>query len=367
MRPALLCLSISAACARPQAPAGPAAAAPEPDPAAPATAPAPAETPEPPAEQADAPPALVLEEVAPADIPGFSDDALDEAIPALLRSCDKLLRRGGARPVGPGGLGGTVADWKPICRAARRLRAGDTAAARRFFTERFRAYLVTDRGDPGARYTGYYEASMKGARRRHGPYQWPIYRRPDELVMVHLADFHDSPRPRRVAGKVVGGRLRPYFTRKQIRRGALRGRGLELFWVTDPVDAFFAQVQGSAIVELPDGSQVRIGYAGKNGHRYTAIGRVLLREGEITREEMSMQAIRAWLDEHPDRVHELLDQNDAYVFFEEVSRPGAIGAQGGGLTARRSAAIDPDFLPLPAPPFVVTDVPDPSPAGQLRP
>lgn len=185
--------------------------------------------------------------------------------------------------------------------------------------------------------------------------------------MVHLKEWYDSPRPRRVAGRVVGGRLRPYHTREEIMEGALRGRGLEIYWVTDPVDAFFAQVQGSGIVELPGGERVRVGYAGKNGHRYTAIGRVLIEEGEVSREEMSMQAIRRWLDDHPDRAQELMNQNEAFVFFEKEKRPGAIGAQGVVLTPERSMAVDPKYMPLSAPVYVVTDVPDPEASEETMP
>lgn len=321
--------------------------------AEPCTCPAPTE----PADQVEPEPELALEPIEFAEVPGWTEDSLAEAVPALLRSCARLGTFAADRPIGPDGLAGTAGDWRDLCSAARGVR-GDQAA-RRFFEKHFAVYLASDRGDDQARFTGYYEALMRGARKKGGAYQWPIYRRPPELVMVHLDDWHQRANPRRVAGMVKAGRLHPYYTRKQIADGALAGRGLELFWVTDPVDAFFAQIQGSGIVELPGGKRVRVGYAGKNGHTYTAIGRVLIARGELTPAEMSMQAIRSWLDDHPGQVHELLNQNEAFVFFEAESRPGAIGAQSVVLTPERSVAIDPRYIPLSAPLFVVTEVPDP--------
>ncbi|ACY17334.1 MltA domain-containing protein [Haliangium ochraceum] len=312
-------------------------------------------------------PELSLEPVAFADIPGWQQDRVDQAMPALLRSCGRLDRLPLQRPVGPGALAGTVATWRPICKAARRVPAGDADAARRFFRAHFAAYLAGDRGDPAGRFTGYYEAHMRGAEKPGGRYRYPIYKRPPELVMVELNDFYPRPKPRRVAGRVVDGRLKPYYTRAQISRGALAGRDLELFWVDDPVDALFAQIQGSGIVELPDGSEVRVGYAGKNGHAYTAIGRELLREGAITREEMSMQAIRAWFDANPGRTQEMINRNRAFVFFEREQRDGAIGAQGVVLTPERSVAVDPYYIPLSSPIFIDTEVPDPDAPGQTMP
>lgn len=310
---------------------------------------------------------LVLRPASFADIDGWEDDDAYRALPPLLRSCERLAGLAPDTPIGPDGLAGTAATWQPICAAADDVADGNSDAARSFFSTHFSPYLATDRGDAEGRFTGYYEAEMHGARRRRGKYRYPIYKRPPELVMVEMKNFYDSPRPRRIAGKVEEGRLVPYYTRAEIAAGALAGRGLELFWVTNPVDAFFAQIQGSGIVELPDGSQVRVGYAGKNGHRYTAIGRELAREGAFPAAKMSMQAIRTWLESHPKRARDMMNRNDGFVFFQEESRPGAIGAQGIVLTAERSVAVDPYFIPLSSPIFVITEVPDPKRSDQTMP
>lgn len=317
---------------------------------------------EPPAE-----PALVLTPVTFADLPGWQDDAVGEALPALARSCKVVAGWAPERPVGPDGLAGTAADWRPACTALGRVDGGDANAARGFFETFFAPFAASNRDDPVGRFTGYYEASIQAARKRGGRYQTPIYARPPELVMVHMSDFHESPRPRRLAGRVVGGRLRPYVTRAEIAAGALAKRGLELFWASDPIDVFFAEIQGSGRVVLPDGKVVRIGYAGQNGHVYTAIGRELLAAGEIAREEMSMQAIRRWLEAHPAEAQEMMNRNASFVFFAESGKDGALGSQSVVLTPERSMAVDPYFIPLFTPIFVDTEVPVPGQPGQTEP
>jgi membrane-bound lytic murein transglycosylase A len=156
---------------------------------------------------------------------------------------------------------------------------------------------------------------------------------------------------------VVGKKLEPYDTRADIVGGSLKGKKLELVWLDDPVDAFFVQVQGSGRVRLDTGKEIRVGYAATNGHRYTAIGRVLIAEGHLTRETVSMQSIRAYLEAHPERADEVMNQNLSYVFFELVEGDGPIGSQGVVLTAERSMAIDRNFIPQSAPLWLDTVAP----------
>src|SRR5262249_33162577 len=145
------------------------------------------------------------------------------------------------------------------------------------------------------------------------------------------------------------GAIRPYYTRGEIDGGVLAGRNLELVWLADPIDAFFVSVQGSAEVVLTDGTPMRIGFAGNNGQPYVAIGRILIEEGEIKPEAMSLQSLRAWLRAHPDRGRALMERNPHYIFFAELPGDGPVGTEGVVLTAGRSLAVDPAFLPLGAP------------------
>ena len=155
----------------------------------------------------------------------------------------------------------------------------------------------------------------------------------------------------------------PYADRAAIDAGALAGRELELLWVDDPVDRFFLEIQGSGQVRLPDGETVRVGYADQNGRPYRAIGKDLIESGAIPREQMSMQAIRAWLEANPKQAPAMMAKNPSYVFFTELTElaaaSGPLGAQGVPLTPGRSLAVDRKFLPLGAPIWVDTVAPEP--------
>ena len=157
---------------------------------------------------------------------------------------------------------------------------------------------------------------------------------------------------------MVQGRLIPYHNRHQIERGALRGRKLELVWVDSAADAFFLHIQGSGRIRLRDGSVLRVGYAGTNGHPYTAIGRDLIARGAILREKMSMQAIRDWMSANPAEGAALMRTNKSYIFFRELTGPGPLGAQGVALTPERSIAVDRSALPLGLPVWLDTTLPD---------
>jgi membrane-bound lytic murein transglycosylase A len=259
--------------------------------------------------------------------------------------------------VGRTDTGGLVADWRRACERAERVSPADHAAARAFFETEFVPFLASNNSDAVGRFTGYYEPLLRGSRRRRGKYRTPLHRRPPDLVMVDLSKFLSDSRGRRVWGRVVGNKLEPFDTRADIVAGSLARKKLELIWVDDPIDAFFVQVQGSGRVRLDTGEQIRIGYAATNGHRYTAIGRVLIQERHLTRETVSMQSIRAYLEAHPDRADQVMNSNASYVFFELVEGDGPIGSQGVVLTDGRSMAIDRNFIPQSAPLFLDTVAP----------
>ena len=189
-----------------------------------------------------------------------------------------------------------MGDWRGPCRALGAVAAGNHAAARAYLERWFAPYRVSDgHGRDTGLFTGYFEPRLQGARRRHGRFTVPLYRRPPGLVTVDLGKFSADLAGRKITGRVAGGALRPVPSRAGIAAGALAGRGLELVWVDDAVDAFFLHVQGSGRVVLRDGTVMRVGYAGSNGHPYTAIGRALIRRGAISPDDISMQTIRAWL------------------------------------------------------------------------
>jgi membrane-bound lytic murein transglycosylase A len=295
------------------------------------------------------------------ELEGWSKDKQGLALAAFRRSCRQLREQPAGRPVGPGGLAGTVAEWRPVCAAAERVPANDDTAARIFFTAWFTPFWVVDgNGDQGL-FTGYFEPLLHGARRRDDRFNVPLYARPSDLVVVDLGLFRKELHGARITGRVVDGTLHPYPSRAEIDGGALDGRSLEIVWVDDPVDAFLLQVQGSGRVELVDGSVTRLGYAASNGHPYVSIGRELVERGAIPLEEVDWPAIRAWLDNHTDEAKSLLHANPSYVFFATVDGEGPRGAQGVALTPGRSLAVDPRFVPLGAPVWLDTTVPAPDP------
>lgn len=315
-------------------------------------------------------PELALLPASFTDLPGWGDDDPRPALATFLASCRPLERMAPDRPMTPPAVDdpdlaaafGTAGDWQAACAAARRRPPGDPAAARRLVEELFAPWAVADGAiaeapDPHGLFTGYYEPTLHGSRRRGGRFQHPLYRRPPELVAVDLGAFREGLAGERIAGRVEGGRLLPFADRAEVDAGALVGRGLELVWVDDPVDAFFLHVQGSGRVELAEGGTLRVGYAGQNGHVYTAIGRELIDRGELTREEVSMQSIRRWLEANPNEASGLMAVNRSYVFFRRLEGPGPLGSQGVPLTPGRSLAVDRTFLPLGAPLWLVTDAP----------
>ena len=205
--------------------------------------------------------------------------------------------------------------------------------------------LVTSNGDNTGLFTGYFEASLKGARERTESFQTPLHNRPDDLVTVSLGDFRAELNGGRIAGRVIDGRLFPYETRVQIvGSDDYPHKDDVLVWIDDPIDAFFVQIQGSGVVDLADGGTMRIGYAGQNGHAYYAIGHELIKRGEIAEEDMSMQAIRKWLIANPALADEVMNTNDSYIFFRELDADGPIGSEGVALTPGRSLAIDYSLL-----------------------
>lgn len=283
-----------------------------------------------------------------ASIPGWSAGDHGPILISLQSACEKLGNRAADESVGGVVFNGEPvfgrgSDWRPICAEAARA---ESRLARAFFEKWFEPVSINGAGEAQASlYTAYFEPELRGSRRKIGPYQYPIYRKPPDLR----------------SGV-------PYLERAEIQRGALAGRGLELFWIDDPVEAFFLEIQGSGRVRLPSGEVARVGFAGKNGHAYKAIGRSLVDWGEMTLEQVSAQSIKAWIRNNPQRRDELLATNKSYVFF--IERPelaadpslGPIGTFGTPLPSMRAIAVDRRTYALGAPFWIDFE----SPVGPMQ-
>jgi membrane-bound lytic murein transglycosylase A len=205
-------------------------------------------------------------------------------------------------------------------------------------------------------FTGYFEPLLKGRRSKGPDHRQPIYARPDDLLTIELRAFSDKYAGDRLVGRVQDNRVVPYHDRRDIEAGALNGRARALAWVSDPVDVFFLHVQGSGKVLLEDGQVLNIGYDTGNGRPYRSIGQLLIEEGRISREDMSMQRIRAYLKANPNEVQRVLNHNPSYIFFK-ITPDGPLGFINVKLTPGRSIALDRALFPPAALAFVQTRKP----------
>ncbi len=224
--------------------------------------------------------------------------------------------------------------------------------------ERFTLYRATGRkGNRHVLFTGYFEPVYEGSLSPDDTYRHPLYRPPGDLVRIDLSLFGSEFEGKSITARIEDGEVLPYYTRREIEQdGALRGRGLELLWMKDPVDVAFLHIQGSGRIQLPNGDSVAVGYGGANGRPYRSIGRYLIDLGHVTREEMSMQAIRRFLDQRPNMRDEVLNHNPSYVFFARKEK-GPFGNINVPLTPERSIALDYRLFPKGALCFVTARKP----------
>ncbi len=246
------------------------------------------------------------------------------------KSCTAILKRRGK-------MAAFAQDLQAVCRRAAEIALpADKETAREFFEQNFRPVRISKLGERDGFLTGYYEPIVDGRRTKQGEYIYPLYLTPSELGS-RVKQAMRSMRHR------IGRRVAGYFDRAAIEAGALAGRGLEICWLKDPIEAFFIHVQGSARIQLEDGKQIRLNYDAHNGYPYVSIGKVMIERGIATREQMSMDLIRTYFAEEPEDAREIMNQNRSYVFYREIDIPGHLeppGAQGVNLTALRSIAVD---------------------------
>lgn len=304
---------------------------------------------------------LHLKESSFGSLPGWQQEDFKGLAQAYNRSCDRILKKSSQSLFGVSEKFGKAQEWQIACRKFKKINTDSASSVRQFFEQNFIPYSALAGNQAEGLFTGYYEASLKGSRTRKGPYQYPLRARPDDLVMVNLGEFREELKGQRIAGRVKGGNLKPYETHGEILAGKLpKSQDKALVWVDDPVEAFFIQIQGSGVVALDDGSVIRAGYAGQNGHVYYAVGRELVRRGELSKEEVSLQSIRAWMRANPSQAQDLMTTNKSYVFFRELEGEGPEGGEGIALTSGRSLAIDRSIIPYGMPVWLDVEHPDSS-------
>ena len=280
---------------------------------------------------------------------GITEPDAVGALHSFAESCPRLLAR-------TDNSGLTVAaDWQSACAAAPGWPTGQAA---KFFAQYFEAAAI---GDGQAFATGYYEPEIAGARGHLPGYDVPVYKVPPDLIRDWPLD---TPAEQRTGRAPLGrydasGAFVPYYERAEIEDGALVGKGLEIAWALDPIEMFFLQIQGSGRLRAPDGTIIRIGYAGQNGRDYVGVGSVMRARGLLGDQPGqypgSMQGIAQYLRDHPEEGRALMRENKSWVFFKELVGDGPLGALGVPVRAESSVAADPGYTPLGAPVWLTVD------------
>jgi membrane-bound lytic murein transglycosylase A len=295
-------------------------------------------------------------------LPGWKRDRIGQAIPAFLKSCTKIDKMEDDTPIGTGPYGGTAKDWRQACTQAKKLAKASHGKARRFFEKHFQAYEAKGAKGPMGRMTGYYVQQVRASRKRGGVYQFPIYKRPDDLVAASLSEFIQDGRSRRIWGRMneKGTKFEPYPTRAEFRQKVNEDEAA-LLWLDSPRDTLLLGIEGSGRAVLDDGSVVMLAFAGKNGRRSGAPG-LISREMRKFEAKHFKKNRKVWSKEELALYESIIDQKDSLVFFEIESRNGAIGSQNVVLTPGRSLAVDRAVIPLSTPVWVSTRAPS-SPKG----
>jgi membrane-bound lytic murein transglycosylase A len=304
----------------------------------------------------------------PPRVPRIADDLDPESLRAAIRQSVSYLKRlPPDRVVGEQPRRFTAAD------VLNSLLAFDEILDRRDcpecwakeFDERFELIpSSTDGASLDVLFTGYYQPVIEGSLISTAEYRYPLYGKPADLIAAEQVTLAPGTKTERIVGRLEGENFVPYYSRREIDDlGSLRGRGYEIAWLKDPIDLCLLHIQGSGILKLPDGRRVGVGYAAQNGRAYRSIGRLLIDDGKIPEEEMSMQRLRRYLREHPEEMSEILAYNESYVFFRFVEGP--LGSLEVPVTAGRSIATDPRLFPKGALAFIETQEPVIDAAGRL--
>lgn len=288
---------------------------------------------------------------------GINDKDAQDALAAFITSCRSVIWREDVSGLTEG------ADWREPCDAAKTWN-GDAVT---FFATYMDAVQV---GGGRSFVTGYFEPEIEGSREKIAGFDVPVYAKPKDLLTINSEDLTQEDLARfnveSVSAKTVRGKrfgddgYTLYEDRKEIENGSLEGRGLEIAWAKDPIDFFFLQIQGSGRLRAPDGSIMRIGYASQNGHDYTGIGRLMKDRGLLGPGESSLQGITAWLRNNPEEGRKIMHENKSYVFFQELTGAGPLGALGLPVVAESSVAADPKYTPLGAPVWLSMDRAEPN-------
>ena len=295
---------------------------------------------------------VVLSESSFSKLTDFEKDDFSDAYQAFRKSCQAISEKKGEY-IDTSIIKINRKDYIDICIKSSGI---NPQKFNEFIKNNFTPYLVTYKGSPEGKFTSYYEAQINASYTKDDRYKYPIYGRPYDLIEVNLKDFDANLPAKKILGRVEDGKLKPYYTRKEIYEKGINAP--VILWGDSYIDIYIMQIQGSAIANLPNGEKLRISFAESNGHPFKGIGSILLSKKLIPSGQASMGNIKKWLKENFDAAKNEMNENKRYIFHKISSNEGPVGALGVDLTAGRSLAVDKSIIPLGALLWLETTVPD---------
>lgn len=303
-------------------------------------------------------------------LPGFKNSDLKHSLSAFKHSCSTFLKQQPNNAVGTESIPLTAGDWVDACKAANKLKNPSSDKIRTFFKSWFKPVAFYENNQPKkGLFTGYYLPTLKGSLTKTKKYHVPIYAVPNNLITLDLGDFSSKLKNKTVIARIQDDKILPYHTREAINQGKIKKNAKIIAWVSSRIDRLFLDIQGSGVIELPNGKFLYVSYEKENGRPYTALAQVFIDKGLMTRDNASMQRIRKYLKAHPKEMDTFLHKNKSFVFYRKLKDDNISGAQGVTLTSGYSLAVDRKWIPLGTPLWLNTTHPskdDPNKEQRLQ-
>ncbi|MDI1352437.1 MAG: MltA domain-containing protein, partial [bacterium] len=284
-----------------------------------------------------------LKQVSFDELPGWNETEIKKSMLAFQGSCKTFLKQKPSYPVGSKLIDLQAKDWHPACKEALLINPGSEVSARTFFEKWFYPIEFSEKKSPRGLFTGYYMPQLKGNLTQTKQYNIPIYGLPRDLKQ-NSATSHKKKSA--------------YFTRAEIDQGAIKKKAPVIAWIKSPVERLFLEIEGSGVIQLTSGENLYLGYAGENGAPYSSISKVLIKKGVMNKDNASKKAIKRYLESQPQKANDIIHKNKSFVFFQKLEDLMGLGSQGIALTPGYSLAIDKKWIPIGAPLWLTTKVPD---------
>ena len=287
----------------------------------------------------------IITEVTYLDLPGWEKAEIFTAKIALEESCKKILKKQDTTKIKFFDISINLGGYKAFCIQLNNIK--NNKELKKLVEANFYPVKI-EASEDKTLFTGYIELEIKGRlefSQADAPNAIPIYERPNNLITIDLGIFNDQLKNKKITGLIKNNKFIPASTREQIEKLNIYKDNI-IAYIDDPARAYFLHIQGSGTIKLPSGENISVGYDGDNGYEYFSIGRKLIEDGTILKENMSMQSITNWMQKNKKEAALLRYHNKRFIFFKErIGVTGPVGASGVIVTPMHSAAIDNNFLP----------------------